>query len=172
MSKFKVGDRVTSTGMYAVGDNGTVMLDDGSRMLYHVKFDKLKLTLWMYENNLRKENTMSKYQEMKERIEALDNGWDKDADDIRREIGIAFHFILDEDATSGYGHIEMSRRGYTQTNKHFTFTSQCSKMTAFKKALMWLLDNSSIKKDDKRKEKEEIQKEIDKLQDRLNNLEG
>jgi len=71
-----------------------------------------------------KEVPMSKYQELKERIENLENGWDKEADDILREL------------------------------KFFDKSLQCEKLKAFKQALFWLLDHSDIKDEKEEKIKE------------------
>ena len=186
MSKFKVGDRVTSTGMYAVGDNGTVMLDDGGSIPYHVKFDTAGLTLWMYEDNLKMEgSTMSKYEELKDRIEALDNGWDKDADDLMQEIAKdGLYIIVMSASNSGrcthciriyktWSEVEGKETGSNYLfQKHYS--SQCSKMIAFKEALMWLLDHSDIAKEDKKKaeKRDKLQAQLDKIQEQINNMEG
>ena len=94
---------------------------------------------------------MSKYDELKSRIENVE-GWDKDADDIMQEMGKEFT-LENGISKSAYIEIPTSQIGnimiFDVTKKEikrFYFSSQCEKLSAFKKALMWLLDHSDIKK--------------------------
>ena len=52
---------------------------------------------------------------------------------------------------------------------YFPHNGQCEKLEAFKKALMWLLEHSSIK-DEKKEEIEKVKEEMGKLQERLDKL--
>ena len=55
----------------------------------------------------------------------------------------------------------------------FNYNTQYEKNMAFKKALLWLLDHSKLAKEKERnKEIEDIRNQINKLQERLNKLEG
>ena len=115
---------------------------------------------------------MSKYQELKEHIEALDSGWTKEADDIFFKIGVANIVHFEQDTTSGCGSIKVNKRGYEKELGHgyFSYQSQCSKLAAFKSALLWLLDHSDIKKDEKQEKIEELSKKITDLTVELHTL--
>ncbi len=100
---------------------------------------------------IKMENAMSKYDELKSRIEGVE-GWDKEADDILQEMGKEFT-LENGISKSAYIEIPTSQIGnimiFDATKKEikrFYFSSQCEKLSAFKKALMWLLDHSDIKK--------------------------
>jgi len=117
------------------------------------------------KNRLVEEEVMSKYSELKERIEGLNDGWNKDADDILKEIYdiTNVHFAI----KIGIGHnanIYLYKDVYQVTQ--FRYISQCQKNSAFKKAVLYILDNSSIKDD-----KEPIRKEIAELRKKLEELE-
>ena len=103
--------------------------------------------------NLVKEVSMSKYDELKGRIEGLKNGWDKNADDIIREI---FPSVGGSKGFMYYLNIPMwfeistsidIRNKDNDISERFYYANQCSKMSAFKSALLWLLDHSKIKKE-------------------------
>lgn len=103
---------------------------------------------------LQKKDAMSKYDELKARIEKV-TAWDKEADDIIRELNMKGKYYLTimncDDQT---GHVAIYERdsgdyapfGGGEETKFVFHIDQCSKLEAFKKALMWLLENSSIKK--------------------------
>ena len=123
---------------------------------------------------------MSKYQELKERIEALDNGWDKEADDIlqtlyREGVGRA----------SNYWTMQISIRngvnsGDCQEIKiinhkrdvvaEFQYSSQCEKNDALKSAFLWLLDHSDIKKNPKQEKIEKLEGKLSELQEEIREL--
>ena len=96
--------------------------------------------------------SMSKCEELKGRIEALSNGWDKEADDVLQEIvkgSIYYSFDI-----TRYGDENGKMRGIVKVyqensswSSEFHYSSQCEKMEAFKNALLCLLENSDIKKD-------------------------
>ena len=121
---------------------------------------------------------MSKYDELKQRIEAV-TGWDKIADDLLYELFMHAEqhyrliipftrqnndhiFIVEYSSGSGK---------FIKTVAEFIFLSQCEKLKAFKQALLWLLDHSNIKKDEKKEEIAQIKEEMKKLQERLEKLE-
>ena len=102
---------------------------------------------------------MSKYDELEKRIEKwfdkarnLGGGWDKEVDDILNEItkdGMDFcipHIdIPTRNPYQGDGiYIRSNNPKYENT---FHYSTQCEKLEAFKKALMWLLDHSDIKRE-------------------------
>lgn len=167
--KFKVGDRVRwkSTGRFL----GTIIENDnvypgneytisecGAKLHYDIKgIEKIG-------------DPMSKYQELKERIEALDNGWTKEADDILNELdreGTAYRLsipIWHGKNNSGI----IIYKGDKEVIA-FRYYSQCEKLKAFKKALMWLLDHSSIK-NEKQDKIDNIQEQINELQKKLEDL--
>jgi len=87
--------------------------------------------------------------DLRKRIEALDNGWDKKADDILEVMNEVFiedrmHYRIsvptrNDDHTSGVKIFEGDDEKLA-----FRYKDQCSKMTAFKEALLWLLDKSGL----------------------------
>jgi len=139
--KFKEGDRAqricgdhgyTCGKIYTVLDNGAVKDDDGDRRPF-------------FESYYRK---IGEAMSLRERIEALNNGWDKEADDILEEldkaIGKRWCYRLSIPIWNlKYNQgIEVSETG--KTVRSFRFISQCEKNQAFKDALLWLLDKSGL----------------------------
>ncbi len=119
-----------------------------------VSFDFLKLIS-------RKGEGMSKYDELKARIEKVE-GWTKEADDILQEIYKSLPTNIGNKLTNNIcllvkinsvnEYMQFTSRSINDSSETsisplFRYSSQCSKNTAFKQALMWLLENSSIKKD-------------------------
>ena len=92
---------------------------------------------------------MSKYENLKQRIEALDDGWNKEADDLLEEIMDKSDRVrwieLPTTSEGDYIFINDSDDKHLWTSKKIN--SQCQKMEAFKDALLWLLNHSNIKKD-------------------------
>ena len=129
----------------------------------------------LYSNvkKLLKEDSMSKYDKIKQRIEALDNGWTKEADDVITEINPNGNrgktiSIPAWDVQHGY-YIEILD-GNKKGLKQFDYSTQCEKLDAFKKALLWLLDHSNIKKDERQEKVEALEKQIKDLQREVNKL--
>ena len=168
MPKFEIGDRVeviyeSGCTTYKTGWRG--ILTEVSNDLGYVQFDK-GLNQYVHLDRLKKiGEPMPKYQEIKNRIENLKDGWNKEADDILQ--------IIDKDKKYGL-YISNDSDGIVaikirkQFDKRdfsmeFTYTTQCQKMASFKQALLWLLDHSDIKKDDK-------QEKIDKLTEQLEDI--
>ena len=99
---------------------------------------------------------MTKYEELKRDIEGLENGWDKDADDVLQELNVnstRFYSIdieiRNDHAIVGYLDIKHNHENV----QRFEFHNQCEKMDAFQKALLYLLDHSDIKKTTEREDK-------------------
>lgn len=112
---------------------------------------------------------------LRDRIEAL-TGWDKEAQDILEK-------IIRQGSYAGSPTIEIRVvssncsegiivRGENwecwKGEKSFQFDSQCSKLRAFKDALLWLLDKSGIEKS---KVREGLEAEVKELKDKLAGLE-
>ncbi len=177
MSKFEIGDKVRcidiSPEVYGTIKSKKDSFGDYAVELdipryYHSCLGKTKegYGYWGLEKDLQKvEDKMSKYDELKNKIESLENGWDKDADDVKNEIcGKYKTKILIDDydrkiIIQGAG----SAAFWGGQDIEFAFSSQCSKMDAFKKALMWLLDHSNIKKGLSEEKRRDLQRQMDKL---------
>jgi len=142
MNKFKVGDKVRCINQIGWEEsthrNGKPFVVRESD-LYAVngphKEDFIKIG-----------GTMSQYEDLKARINAL-NGWDKEADDIgaiiRDHLPMCYYISATLYKGSGWVEILDYKR---DLQKSFSFEDQCSKLQAFKDALLWLLDHSDIKK--------------------------
>lgn len=162
MPKFKVGDRVRVTDTGFKRYNGETGIIIGIDLTYcypcRVKFDKHKNLLLWSKVELIKEATMSsKYEILKQRIEALNNGWDKDADNILQEIigkknGTPRLCICGGSLEGGNYETGIYIESFNwdfmkERSPVWSYNSQREKMTAFKSALTWLLEHSDIKKD-------------------------
>jgi len=181
--RFKVGDRIRCTESqnkrwltvgkeYVVVDmntsgSPTVHADDGGLVdTYYGEF------------HLISEAKMSKYEELKARIEGLKNGWDKEADDILRELHTGSQSaiqlgIVHAGRNAGAGDVRIydTSGDLFRPDASFSYSSQCSKMTAFKQALLWLLDHSDIKKDEKSEKIEELKKRMEEISAEIKELE-
>jgi len=151
--QFQIGDRVEVVkslkdySNYHVGDTATYK--SGS----YLDPDEVKGNGMMYKEFYKLKKIGGDPMSLRTRIEALENGWDKEADDILQEIigrdnGIVNITICgwSEDVSHG---IKINTDAWKKTitkdkEKTFSFTDQCSKMTAFKDALLWLLDKSGL----------------------------
>ncbi len=147
---FKEDDRIIVVGDHrfnaAKGERGIITrVRIDNPFPYMVALDGNFRGFLFRDSELIKESIMSKYDELKSRIENVE-GWDKEADDIIQEIGREYEIQFEQDATSRYGSMTIWRRSYSDDKGYFKYTSQCDKLEAFKKALMWLLDHSDIKK--------------------------
>lgn len=153
MSKFRVGDKwenknwadvVTIEGIDEKGD--PITKERGS-FFKDTLLDNYKL--------IERSEPMSKYDELKQRIEAV-KGWGKEADDLLQEIGFKGRLLIDDNCNNQDGNILIITHGTRaikgclsitgDVKAEFFYHSQCQKLAAFKQALMWLLDNSDIKK--------------------------
>jgi hypothetical protein len=90
---------------------------------------------------------------LRDRIEALP-GWTKEADDILDEMGNIYMIKFYEKDK----YLEVWTDPNGNDIETFKWISQCSKLRAFKDALLWLLDKSGLEKVDK--EKDELLKQI------------
>lgn len=120
------------------------------------------------------EDKMSKYETLRRKIKVeCVNGWDKNMDDVLQEIFYKYCNGTPEITICCISRANSSvtvRNGNSNENiapKSFYYNSQCEKNSAFQEALLYLLDNSSLRKDDK---KTQIQEKIDKLQEELQEL--
>jgi len=120
-------------------------------------------------NYVKEEATMSKYQEIKERIENV-KGWDKEADDILRELTREERYMFCIfNCPDHSGRICIYPKGiikfdpWLESDSLFRTSfseNQREKLEVFKKALLYLLDHSDIKD-----EKEEKIKELEMHRD-------
>jgi hypothetical protein len=81
---------------------------------------------------------------LKQRINALKNGWDKEADDILSEIGSSYVLAITKEQIYIYDCWKNRYKDSVKFSSVYTFHSQCSKNRAFKNALLWLLDKSGL----------------------------
>lgn len=180
MSKFQVGDRIkalnNTSRFYARGDLGTITSVGKSDCVvqFDVPYYKKDGKWFIDHGNFTKigDSKMNKYDELKGRIEALDDGWNKDADNLYNEIrnGEWSEITVRDRKHDG----EIKVRRYTKFSKEykkeFKFDSQCSKNRAFKKVLLWFLDNSAIKKDEKAEKIKALQAQMDELQAQIKEI--
>ena len=121
---------------------------------------------------------MSKYDEIYSKIDALNDGWNKEADDVLREMSkgkygpaLQISFVhAGGDAGIGDVRIYDKSEDIFKPDEFFRYNSQCEKMSAFKKALHCLLDHSDIKKDEKGDKIKELQEKQNRLQEQQNEL--
>ena len=115
--------------------------------------------------------------DLRERIEAL-TGWDKTTDDLLQEIyeGLSPKYELNIPlSSSGVCYIDITRQmpsgsATIPVVRSFLFTSQCSKLEAFKSALLCLAEKAGKlddKKDKIRKRVEDLEKEVAELKEQL-----
>jgi len=170
MSKFKIGDKV-EIPQTRMGSNNTLLKTKYSyavvSYIYHCNigvsevenYERHKGNYGISFNSHELKKWKGDPMSLKSRIEALENGWDKDGDEILEELlyerQYYFSVLQCQDES---GHIGIFNRSsanwkfYTDEVKKFAFNSQCEKMQAFKDALLWLLDKSGLeghKKGDK-----------------------
>jgi len=116
-------------------------------------------------------DTMNKYEELKQRIEAVE-GWGKEADDILEEINNPCTITIRCGDNKHIGQDGVTRHfiSVAGSSDYFYYTSQCEKLQAFKDALMWLLDHSSIKKDEKRDKIKALEEQVEDIQRQVEEL--
>ena len=176
-TKFKVDDRV----IFIRDCPNCSGYKKGDVVVLATKLNSISKGWWAGKKgmNIQEEDfepigeTMSKHKELKARIEALENGWDSDADDIREEVKGEHSLVIWEGQSCG-GIIQILKNApinlyWQKTNALVTFDfdphMRCQKMVAFKKALIWLLDHSDIKND-------ETQEKIDGFKESIKALEA
>lgn len=175
---FEIGDTVEcieTDGLYAFISQGEEYTISEISLCGNLKFKEIEnLTPCWYKKELfkliRKGAGMAK--SLRDRIEAL-TGWDKEADDVLNKLydKTDLRFWVDSYGETGciviVGHgtcLDVIAKEGCQKQKyekHFNFVSQCSKLRAFKDALLFLLDKSGLEKKDT--EKEELLKQIAEL---------
>jgi len=147
MSKFKVGDELEY--IY----NGEHYWYRGRRFIV-TKITKSSGYTW-YHNSIgsnTSEGTLKLHKKgepmsLRSRIEALDNGWDKEADDILQEVQGNYKLRVLQDKEYGWVQTFAPNKSIIESNdriEEYRFDNQCEKMTAFKDALLWLLDKSGL----------------------------
>ena len=163
MSEFKVGDRVkvekgrsTSSEIFN-GRIGKVVAVRNAYCVLDIENKRSDGVGGFYNNELTLiERTTS--MTLKQRIEALNNGWDKEADDILGEVIGTHEFLPCVWGRGGgkCGRIAIFSKGPTTPWGdgrtpiiEFSYDNQCHKFKAFKKALLWLLDKSGLEKEAK-----------------------
>lgn len=147
---FKVGDRVKVLDGEIEGGGhcdlkiGEIYKIDGKD--YYLKDDKnyehCSCPLKSCQIKLVTEDTM------KERIERLDNGWDKAAQDILDEIGKDFSIQIYETHISSYVNYNTEEFGSGKEGECFYYRNRCEKMRAFKDTLLWLAEKAGKLKPD------------------------
>ena len=173
MEKFKVGDRVRvlvnlASGSpwrkgdeFVIGEMGEDNCCDKLYQAHWVKFNQIELV------------SSNKYQSLKSRIQAINqNTTVKEWDDLlgaiyevrRLESPYYINIFIGKN-----DRIELED-AFHKVAVLFHFTDQCSKGEAIKKAMLWLLENSDIKKDDHAEEIAEINKQIAELNSKVEKL--
>ncbi len=142
---------------------------------------------WGDEIKLVSEKPLSQYQSLKSRIEAINqNTTVKEYDDIFTEItsGKAatleichFHYLdnyfgNDKSCPHIKVYFDSNQKEPQNKFKEFEFHNQCEKGEAYKKALLWLLDHSDIKKDDHSAEIAELKKQMEEINEKIKELES
>ena len=167
--EFKVGDKVKQIHTLFGDENPIVTItkitDD---RIWHIHQGTLKEVNCSIGSFIKiTEGSMDKYTELKQRIEGLKNGWDKEADEILQAVQGKQYIIIGYKSYLGItldGDIDGKRQD-------FWWTDQCTKMDAFQSALLWLLDHSDIKKDEKQEKIEALKKQMDNIQKQIRELE-
>lgn len=171
--EFKKGDTVLNT---SIGSNpqATVLKIDKKEFTLHYSDDSIGKDYTYPIDNLKcfsllKGGAMNKYQELERRIGGV-QGWDKEADDILTEImmGGANKAYRISAFIGDSGCLRISSGD--KIVEEYGFFSQCEKLSAFKKALLWLLEHSNIKKEDNQLEIDQIKADMKSLQDRLDKI--
>jgi len=174
MDKFRVGEEVVVIKAHPFGVLSSEY-KKGDKAIYEGKD-----TFRMVDGYPQTNNSMdcftklgnSMYEQLAERIEQIE-GWDKETDDILQEINAPYNIMISSTDKKieydsfvyliGYG----EESTYYEENRgcriKFPYHSQYEKLQAFKDALKWLLDNSSIPKPDKNREGK-----IERLEAKLN----
>jgi len=159
MSGFQVGDKVEVMKTFGtfpkLGQIGIITKIEEDLVYLDNDHKSGNYTLDLYIKLIKKGDAMSKYEDLKRRINALDNGWTKTADDIMQEIWKApsddlqlYWLLIGNEANSSIRIIKSPYNDNIEEDKvaDFRYKNQCEKLKAFKNALLWLLDHSSISK--------------------------
>lgn len=151
---FKVGDKVKNISDkdtdITIGHFYTLIKDEVNEEIFFKDDDNDKRHR-PKKHYKKLENTMTKYDELVDRIDNV-TGWDKEADDITTELYkstkhlgyLQISIPLDYNRTA-FHIIKWDSQGSWKEIATFAFEGQGEKLSAFKQALMWLLEHSSIK---------------------------
>jgi len=186
---FKVGDEVRVKKGFECENCrnkiGVVIATDKNVYPIEVKYNSGEKEVFKIEAlELIKGGSTMCEKSLRDRIEALTgNSTLKETDDLIREIqdGISRGIYNDgrtieinswsncwiEGDKNGEFKVRIQVEDYI---KLFPFTTQCSKLRAFKDALLWLLDKSGIEKKDK--EKQALKEELAELKDKVKSIEA
>lgn len=157
--EFKVGDTVKRVS----GNYGEMLIGD-----IDVVIDTLygNLTLKRFgTGHAARSFVILERKSLRQIIESLHNGWDKEADDIYQELKNNmrigdFHLCnptisIEGNTGNNSGYIKFI---YNQKSKSFSYQNQCSKNTAFKNLLLWIHDELGL---DKPKVGDEVKADIE-----------
>ena len=166
MYKFKVGKKVKCIGDGSRGGAG--WKKDLEFRITKITVDGLDIIYWggylqcgVYESHLQKIGGTMLYDEIKGKIEAIDENTSlKGVDDILEILyngtnlrlwiesyGHSGCIVIVSHGTSLSSIAKSGERGKTIYKTHFYFSNQCDKLEGLKEAMQWLLENSDIKKD-------------------------
>jgi len=157
--EFTIGDTVKCIKGICEGDTGIVTKIDNEKI--YCAWGDGTLDVWIAKTQLI---NIGEAMSLKQRIEALDNGWDKPADDLIEEIMATKPLCLNIQKTAGadMGRIIIDSGKSTCAfdfgdDRSFSFTDQCSKHRAFKDALLAVVDALGLGKDPKTGDKAEVE---------------
>ena len=139
MRKFKVGDKVVLNGpregevatIYAVNKFGYKLQYDNNYRGTAIWYDHEIEHKFIYLSRIIGE-PMSKYECLKQRIEALDDGWNKEADDVLIELTKNKHLLIKvthdfHKTTYPYGGIGIDIDRTGTLDVEFNFSNTCEK---------------------------------------------
>lgn len=168
MDKFKVGDRVKCIK----GNYSCIKIGESAKIVSISEEEEfLELPCspgwnpYKPENFIKIGDPMSKYDELKSKIENIDKHTSlKEADDILQEIwgnkDPQYHICVR--VYSNVGSVEIQDTSRVEVVS-FSYRSQCEKLSAFKETFMYLLNRSNIKKSDKQSKIDDLQRQLDEL---------
>jgi len=186
--KFKVGDRVKLVRGGNLDWEGSEWWKEAGMEIGNIYIidtvynnENIRLKGFSYDHCnkhfIKIGDTMSKYENIKYRIEALDDGWNKEADDVMNELHKQCNsnmiFIPMCKERGSIHIIDLNGSGKLWSGfslKEFPFISQCDKMSKFKDASLWLLDHSDIKKDEKADKIKELESQLGSIQNQIDDL--
>jgi hypothetical protein len=166
---FKVGDRVRIKGEEDI--LGTVIENDFA--FENSEYVKTTSGQKFHYNRVKIEKIGDSPMSLKDRIKAISgNSTLQEVDDILQDLKDGYRIEIDY--VFGKSQTSVIKVWYKNISaiQIFPFTSQCSKLTALKQALLRLLERSGAKEKEKDKEKiAELRKDISRIQAELDRLE-
>lgn len=171
--KFYVGERVEQISDLSPGESRFVKITSiekhkDSITIFHIHEGSSVIMNCNLSAFVKIGEPMNKYDELKERIDKVE-GWTKEADDILREMFpncVKPYYRISIPAWNDT--LEAIKvMGSNNQKVYFSesYSSQCEKNSAFKEALMWLLDHSDIKKDEKKEKIEHLETYLQEIKD-------